>query len=189
MPAKQMRKSPWIFKNKGRARGWSGLDFFPPLPAGQGREARELTGWPPLPLIRGMKKLGLFAFVLASAFAVPLHAGQEEMVDTMEAIDDAYKALKTAKGPEAVKLAREAQANTLKALAVTPDMAGKMPEGVAKDLALADFRRLLGLVYLKFVELEKAHLEGKPEAAEALRVALKELRKEGHRKHIEEEEN
>jgi hypothetical protein len=135
-----------------------------------------------------MKRLGLAAILLAAAFAAPLHAEQEEMVDTMEAIDEAYKALKAAKGPEAVKLAREAQANTLKALAITPDMAGKMPEGVAKDLALADFRRLLALVYLKFVELEKAHLEGKPEAAEAIRVALKELRKEGHSKHIEEEE-
>ena len=135
-----------------------------------------------------MRKFGLAAVLLVAAFAAPLHAEQEEMVDTMEAVDDAYKALKTATGPEAVKLAREAQANTLKALAITPDMAGKMPEGVAKDLALADFRRLLALVYLKFVELEKAHLEGKPEAAEAIRVALKELRKEGHSKHIEEEE-
>jgi hypothetical protein len=135
-----------------------------------------------------MKRFGLFAVLLAAAFAAPTHAGQEEMVDTMEAIDELYKELKTAKGPAAVKLARDAQANTLKALAITPEMAGKMPEGVAKDLALADFRRLLGMVYLKFVELEKAHLEGKPEAAEAVRLTLKELRKEGHSKHIEEEE-
>jgi len=135
-----------------------------------------------------MRILGLVAVLLAAACAASLHAEQEELGDTMEAIDDSYKGLKSATGPEAVKLAREAQAGALRALAVTPEMAGKMPEGVAKDLALADFRRLLGLVYLKFVELEKAHLEGKPEAAEAILVALKELRKEGHSKHIEEED-
>jgi hypothetical protein len=132
-----------------------------------------------------MRKSGLLVLLLFIGLA-PLQAEQKELVAVMETIDEAYKGLRRAEGVEGVKLAREAQVNTLKALAFVPEMAGKMPEGTAKDLALADYRRLLGLLYVKFVEMERAHLEGKADAVETIRNELKELRKEGHNNHIED---
>jgi hypothetical protein len=136
-----------------------------------------------------MKLLAFVGACLAAGLlaATPVHAEQEEIVGTMELLDDAFKGLRKATGPEGVKLARDAQASVLKALTLIPEMAAKMPEGPAKELALVDYRRLLGLVYLKFLEIEKAHLEGKPEAVEALRDQLDELRKEGHRSHVEQD--
>lgn len=106
----------------------------------------------------------------------------------MHAVNDAFKGLR--RETDAVKgaaQAREAQAATLKATAEVPELVAAMPEGPQKALALVSYRKMMGKLFITFCEVEEAFLNGKIEEVAKIVESLKELKKTGHDKFMEEE--
>jgi soluble cytochrome b562 len=127
---------------------------------------------------------------LAFLFSTPAASGHGscELGSQMEALDDAYKALRKETDPaKGAALARDAQQATLKSLMETPDTVGNLPDGPEKDRAAAQYRRMMGRLYPTLCEVEEAFLDGKTEEVAKLVLTLKELRKAGHDKFMEDE--
>lgn len=107
----------------------------------------------------------------------------------MEAINDSFKALSKEKdSAKGAALARQAQDGMLKGAAMVPDFITDMiPDAKEKEKAIADYRRLMGESFVVFCKIEIAFLEGKTEEVAKLVDSAKALKKEGHKKYIEEE--
>ncbi len=105
----------------------------------------------------------------------------------MKVVSKSLKGLRKAKtADDKVKLVREAQVATLNSLKYLPKMFVSLKDGKAKAKATADYRRLVGLSYVKLCELELAFLEGDEEKAGKVTKELKGLKKEGHKAYIED---
>lgn len=122
----------------------------------------------------------------------PAMAQDEEhtkLGEQMESMDDAFKAFRretdATKGAAA---AREAQTATLKSAAEIPALVKEMPEGPEKAKAAAEYRKMMGKVYVTLCEVEEAFLNGKLEDVAKAVESLKEQKKAGHEKFMEEEE-
>lgn len=135
-------------------------------------------------------KFPVAALVLALSASIPaVRAEDTPLGSQMEAMNDAYKAFRKETDPaKGAALAREAQQAVLKGLAEAPEMLSKMPEGPGKAKAAAVYRRMMGQLYVKLCEVETAFLEGKTEEVATLVESIKELKKAGHDKFIEDEE-
>ncbi len=127
---------------------------------------------------------------------VPLTARAEEekektkLGEQMEATNDAFKALRRETDPvKGAAHAREAQQAVLKSLVEIPAMVAKMPEGPEKAKAAAEYRKMVGKVFVTFCEIEEAFLNGKGDEVPKLIDSLKEMKKTGHDKFVEEEED
>jgi hypothetical protein len=121
---------------------------------------------------------------------MPMQADEETPLGKeMESINDSFKALTKEKdGAKGAALARKAQEGMLKGLTMVPDFITDMiPDPKEKEKALADYRRLMGETYVVFCKIEIAFLEGKMDEVTKLADAAKALKKEGHKKYIEEE--
>ena len=128
----------------------------------------------------------LFACLMTSpSFAA--ETDQSPLGKQMEAMNNAFKAFRSetdsAKG--AAK-AREAQAATLKSVLEAPSMLKSMPDGPAKAKALAEYHRMLGKLYVTFCEVEVAFLDGKFDEVAKIVGSIKEMKKAGHDRFIEE---
>ncbi len=133
---------------------------------------------------------------LASALlCVPLTARAEEEEKTklgeqMESMNDAFKALRRETDPvKGAAHARAAQQAALKSLVEVPAMLAKMPDGPEKAKAAAEFRKMVGKVFVTFCEVEEAFLNGKGDEVPKLIDSLKEMKKTGHDKFVEEDED
>ncbi len=73
-----------------------------------------------------------------------------------------------------------------KGMEFVPAMIKDMKDGVEKDKALADYRRLMGLNYAALCGLELAYLEKDVAKVEAATKSWKGLKKEGHKKYEDE---
>ena len=128
---------------------------------------------------------------LAACLMLPLAATADEdspLALQMEALDDAYKGFRRETDPaKGAVEARAAQAAVIKSLAEVPEMLSKMPDGPAKTVAAAEFRKMLGEVYVTLCNVELAFLSGKIEQVATLVDELKSQKKAGHDKFIEEE--
>lgn len=130
--------------------------------------------------------LGCAVCLLGPVVAAEDHA-DSPLAKQMEAFNDAYKAIRKETDPaKGAALSREAQQAVLKSIPETPEMLAKMPEGPAKAKAAAEFRKMMGRAFVTLCEVEEAFLaENITEVAKLVEV-LKEMKKDGHDKFMEE---
>ena len=135
-----------------------------------------------------MKTRLLFAFC-AACLVAPLHAEKHTPLgEQMEKFNDAYKALRNVEDPQkAAALTREAQQAVAKSLGEMPDLVTKMPDGPDKAKAAAEYRLMMGKVYVTLCEVESAYLAGDMDKASELLRSLRSAKKEGHDKFMEDE--
>ena len=141
-----------------------------------------------------MKKQLFLWSCAASLVLVPARAQEKEKAETplgkqMEAMDDAFKGFRRETDPvKGAAQAREAQQAALKSATEVPAMLKAMPEGPEKAKAMAAFHKMIGKLYVTLCEVEEAFLNGKIDEVAKIVVSLKEMKKAGHDKFIEEEE-
>lgn len=121
----------------------------------------------------------------------PARAAEEQtkLEEQMEAMDDAFKGFR--RETDAVKgatQAREAQQAALKSAAEIPKTLKALPEGPEKAKALAEYRKMMGKLFVTFCEVEEAFLNGKMDEVAKIVDAIKEKKKAGHDKFVEDEE-
>lgn len=137
-----------------------------------------------------MKKQ-LLLLTCAVGFLMPLPGVAEEetpLGKQMEAMNDAYKAFRRETDPvKGAALARDAQQAALKSAAETPAMLSKMPDSPEKAKALVAYRKMIGNLFVSFCEVENAFLNGNIDEVAKIVESLKEQKKAGHDKFMEEE--
>jgi soluble cytochrome b562 len=128
------------------------------------------------------------ALSLALFAAIPaVRAEDTPLGSQMESLNDAYKALRKETDPaKGAAHAREAQQAVLKGLAEMPEMLSKMADGPEKAKAAAVYRKMMGQLYVLFCDVETSFLEGKTEEVAKHVESIKELKKAGHEKFIED---
>lgn len=133
-------------------------------------------------------KLPVAVLAFAIFAAIPaVRADDTPLGSQMESLNDAYKALrKETDSAKGAAFAREAQQAVLKGLAENPEMLSKMADGPEKAKAAAVYRRMMGQLYVLLCDVETAFLEGKTDEVAKLVESIKELKKAGHDKFIEE---
>jgi soluble cytochrome b562 len=133
-------------------------------------------------------KLPVAVLAFAILAAIPtVRADDTPLGSQMESLNDAYKALrKETDSAKGAAFAREAQQAVLKGLAENPEMLSKMADGPEKTKAAAVYRRMMGQLYVLLCDVETAFLEGKTDEVAKLVESIKELKKAGHDKFIEE---
>lgn len=125
----------------------------------------------------------------AACLVAPVHAKEDTaLAKHMEAFSDVYKAFRKEHDPaKGAALAREAQREILKALSETPELVANMPEGPAKAKAAAEYRKMMGKVFVSLCEVEEAYLAGRTDDVAKITAELKNMKKSGHDKFMEEE--
>ncbi len=123
---------------------------------------------------------------------VPAWAAEKEKTalgKQMEAMNDAFKAIKKETDPvKGASEARDAQAAALKSATETPALIKEMPEGPEKAKALAEYHKMVGKVYVTLCEVEEAFMNGKIDQVATILGTLKDMKKEGHKKFVKEED-
>lgn len=135
----------------------------------------------------------IIPLVMASSLLVLPVVAQDEAEEQesplYESMDEANKALKSLRKIEegdwaaGASAARAAAAGILKGVIHIPVLVTEMPEGKEKEVALADYRRLMGLSYASLCELELAYLSEDQAVVDEVRAKVKEIKKEGHKKY------
>ncbi len=135
-------------------------------------------------------KSRLIVLGCAACLMLPLVADEETPLGTqMESFNDAYKAFRKETDPEkGAALARDAQQALIKAMAELPEVVTKMPDGSEKAKAAAEYRKMIGRCFVVMCEVEEAFLVGKTDDVAELINQLKDMKKAGHDKFMEEEE-
>lgn len=136
-------------------------------------------------------KLHLLSWSLAATLlsAVPAMAEkpETELGKQMEAMNDAFKALRKESDPvKGATLAREAQNSLVKSLGEVPAVIAKLPEA-EKPKALANYRTMIGKAFVIFSEIEEAFVAKDLEKVKDLAEHARGAKKEGHDKYVEEE--
>lgn len=124
-----------------------------------------------------------------ACLVLPISAEEETPLGKqMEAFNDAYKAFRRETDPaKGAALAREAQQAVVKGLGELPSMLAKMPDGAAKSKAAAEYRRMMAKLLVSLCEVEEAFLDGKTDKVAEIVESLKEMKKAGHDKFMEDE--
>ncbi len=144
-----------------------------------------------------MKSNSLFRLLIVPVisagvvFSQPVHADDDDtpLAKSMTEASDALKALRKMPKDDwagGAEKARAAAEGIRKGMEFIPAMLKDMKDGVEKDKALADYRRLMGLNYAALCELELAYLEKDAAKIEAATTSWKALKKEGHKKYEDE---
>jgi soluble cytochrome b562 len=134
-------------------------------------------------MLKGFAALVLFAPLSAMA------DGDTPLAKQMEALDDAYKGFRREKdASKGAAEARNAQQALIRGFAETPTMIARMPDGPDKEKAAAKYRAMMAAVLVKLCEVERKFLDGDADGVEKLVAELKDLRKEGHDKFMEDDE-
>ena len=108
--------------------------------------------------------------------------------EQMESMDDAFKGFRREKDPvKGAAQAREAQEYALKSAMEFPEMLKAMPEGADKAKAMLEYRMAMGKLFLTFCEVEAAFVAGNMEEVTKLVDSIKDMKKAGHDKFMEEE--
>lgn len=121
---------------------------------------------------------------------MPMRAAEEEtpLGKQMETTNDAFKAFRRETDPvKGATQAREAQQSVLKAAGEVPEMVKAMPEGPDKAKALATYRKMMGKLFVTLCEVEEAFLNGKIDEVAKLVESMKEQKKAGHDKFMDED--
>lgn len=144
-----------------------------------------------------MKLNSLFRLLVLPVLTAGIFLSQPALADDddtplAKSMSQASKALKALrKLPKddwagGAKAARTAADGIRQGMEFTPAMLKDMKDGLEKEKALADYRRLMGLNYAALCELELAYLEQDPAKIEAATKSWKALKKEGHKKYEDE---
>ena len=121
-----------------------------------------------------------------AALVLPAIADDTELGKKMDELNDHYKSIRREEDPaKGAVSAREAQKLIAASLDMEPAMLASV-KGPAKENALAMYRQLMGESYVLLCKIEQAYLAKDMDKAAALYAELKELRKQGHDKFIEE---
>ena len=135
-------------------------------------------------------KLFALGAMMGLVAIAPVKAEEEDtpLTGQMEEASGALKKLRRAPDFAAkAALAREGQAAILKSMEYLPAMFKSITDEAEKTKATADYKRLMGLTYAAFAELELAFLAEDEEKADEVIDKLKDLKKEGHNAYIEDE--
>lgn len=131
--------------------------------------------------------LGWAAGLMFTPLAV--QAEESPLAAQMEVVGGAVKSLRnetdSAKGSAT---AREAQDAVLKAIPMLPATVTRLTDAAAKAKAAADYRHMLGKLYVAFCEVEQAYLSNDAAKITAAKNALQALKKEGHAKFMDDED-
>jgi hypothetical protein len=126
---------------------------------------------------------------LAGMLVMPAMAQEEtQLGKNMEAMNDAYKAFRKETDPaKGAASAREAQDYAIKGAMEVPEMVKAMTDEAAKAKATVEYRKMMGKLLVSLCEVEEAFLANDLAKVATLVDALKDQKKEGHDKFIEEE--
>jgi soluble cytochrome b562 len=106
----------------------------------------------------------------------------------MEVMSDAYKAMRREEDPaKGAALAREAQDAMIKAITEIPKLVKEMPDGAEKAKASADYRKSVGSLISTLASMELAFLDNDLDKVKEIVSTMRDIKKEGHDKFMEEE--
>lgn len=106
----------------------------------------------------------------------------------MEIVAGAFKSLgREQDADKGAATAREAQEAVVKSLPLLPASVTKLPDPAAKAKAAAEFRLMMGRLYVTFCEIEQAFLAKDLAKVATLVDALKAHKKSGHARFMDEE--
>lgn len=129
--------------------------------------------------------------ILAAILLLPFATADEKesaLDKQMEGVNDVYKATKREEdGQKGAALAREAQLHLIKSFQETPKLVAKMPEGIKKQAAMAQYRKMISESLTVMCDLEKAFLAGNLAEVAKLREQLTEMRNAAHEQFKEAE--
>lgn len=131
----------------------------------------------------------LAGFAASLMFAMPVMADDTEtpLAQQMEAMNDAYKAMRRETDPaKGAALAREAQDAIVKAISETPELVKALPEA-EQPKATAEYRKMTAMLLVTLVDMELAFLDGDLEKVKEVVTELRASKKEGHDKFMEED--
>lgn len=131
-----------------------------------------------------MKRL-LLPLVALLAIA-PLSADDTPLAEEMDRMNDIYKALRRGTVEDGPAAARKAQEHVLKMLALTPAFVEEGGHAGPKDLAMAEYRKQIGQLYVIWCEMELAQIAGDEQQVDAVIQKLKDSKKVGHDEFMEE---
>lgn len=139
-------------------------------------------------------KFHIFGLALVATLCLsqPL-VGQEDKKETplgkqMEEMNDAFKAIRKEADPaKGATLARTAQDALLKSLVETPKVIADLPEA-ERAKASANYRTLIGKAFVTFSEIEEAFIAKDLEKVKTLVEGVRDLKKQGHDKYMEDDE-
>lgn len=132
------------------------------------------------------------ALVATLCLSQPVFGQEKDKKETplgkqMEAMNDAFKAIRKEADPaKGATLAREAQEALLKCLGEVPELVGKGAEA-DKPKAVANYRTMIGKAFVTFSEIEEAFIAKDLEKVKTLVEGVRELKKEGHDKYMEDD--
>jgi hypothetical protein len=134
-------------------------------------------------------KLILCGFAAALMFVQPSMADDTPLAEQMDAMNDAYKAMRRETDPvKGAALARTAQDAMVKAIVETPEMVVGMPDGPEKAKASAEYRKMMGGLIATLADMELAFLNNDMAKVKEIVEAMREVKKKGHDKFMEEDE-
>ncbi|MGJ8677102.1 MAG: hypothetical protein ACSHX0_06275 [Akkermansiaceae bacterium] len=128
------------------------------------------------------------AFVISQPLMADDH-GDSKMTPLKKSMKEANTALKVLRSMDkddwatGAESARTAAAAMLEGMAYLPALVNEMPGGKEKDVAIADYRRLMGVSYASICQLEVAYLEEDQALVDEAMTAIKNVKKEGHKKY------
>jgi hypothetical protein len=133
----------------------------------------------------------IFSVLSLGLFLLPITQIQAEedtpLAKEMESTNDVFKAIKSETDPlKGAALARDAQASILKSLVFVPAMVEKLPAGNEKLKQIAIYRKMVAQSFVIFCDIEEAFLNNKLDDVTKLLDSVKQLKKEGHEKFIED---
>lgn len=133
-------------------------------------------------------KLILCGLAAALMFVQPSMADDTPLAEQMDAMNDAYKAMRRETDPaKGAELARKAQDAIVKAITETPEMVKDMPDGPDKTKASAEFRKMMGGLIATLADMELAFLNNDMAKVKEIVEAMRDMKKKGHDKFMEEE--
>lgn len=135
-------------------------------------------------------KLKFFMTACAASMlcVIPASADDTPLAKQMEIMNDAYKAMRREEDPaKGAALAREAQDAMVKAIVELPEMVKAMPEGADKAKASAEYRKMMGALISTLADMELAFLNNEPDKVKAIVEQLRDSKKQGHDKFMEDE--
>jgi soluble cytochrome b562 len=131
-------------------------------------------------------KLLLLGCVLG--LSLPVYADETPLGKQMDALDTSFKAFRRETDPaKGAAHARESQDLILKGIAEMPSMLAKMPDGPAKSKAVAEYRKMMGELFVVLCKVEQAFLAGEIDEVAKLVETIKEMKKAGHNQFMEDE--
>jgi soluble cytochrome b562 len=135
-------------------------------------------------------KLILCGFAASLMFVQPVRADEDSpLAKQMEAMNDAYKAMRREEDPaKGAALAREAQDAMVKAISETPELVKAMPDGPEKAKASAEYRKMMGSLISTLAGMELAFLDGDLAKVKEIVESMRDMKKQGHDKFMEEDE-